>query len=41
VVIDGIEERRAAESLPKSDRLVKDYFLGLIAAALNRQGDAR
>ena len=41
VVIDRIEEQRAAESQPKSDRLVKDYFLGLIAAVLNREGDAR
>jgi hypothetical protein len=41
VVIDRIEEQRAAESQLKSDRLVKDYFLGLIAAVLNRQGDPR
>jgi hypothetical protein len=38
---DRIEEQRAAVSPAKSDRLVKAYFPGLIAAVLNRHGDAR
>jgi hypothetical protein len=41
VLIDAIEQQRAAESTRKSDRLVKDYFRGLIVAVLNRDGDAR
>jgi hypothetical protein len=32
---------RAIEWLPKSDRLVNDYLLGLIAAMLKRDGKAR
>jgi hypothetical protein len=41
ILNDKIEEQRAVESRPKSDRLVRDYLLGLIAAVLNRHGDAR
>jgi hypothetical protein len=36
-----IEDHRAVESPPKSDRVVKKYFLGLIDAVLKRHGDAR
>ena len=41
IVTDRSEEQRAVESLPKSDRLVNDYLLGLIAAVLGRDGNAR
>jgi hypothetical protein len=41
ILSDKIEEQRAIESLPKSDRLMKDYFRELMAVILNRQGDAR
>ena len=34
IVTDRSEEQRAVESLPKSDRLVNDYLLGLIAAVV-------
>jgi hypothetical protein len=41
VLNDRIEELCAAEALVKSDHRMKDYFLGLIAAVLNRAGAAR
>ena len=41
ILSDKSEEQRAADSLVKSDRHVKDYLLGLMAAVLNRGGDAR
>lgn len=41
ILSDKLEEQHAADSLPKSGRLMKDYLLGLMAAVLNRDGDAR
>ena len=41
IVSDKAEEQRAIELLAKSDRLLKDYFVGLVAAVLNRPGDTR
>jgi hypothetical protein len=41
ILSDKTEEQRAIASLTKSDRAVKDYFLGLMAAVLNRHGGAR
>ena len=41
ILSDSIEEQREAESPAKSDRSVKDYLLGLMAAVLHRGGDAR
>jgi hypothetical protein len=41
ILSDQIEEQHATDSLPKSGRLMKDYLLGLMAAVLNRNGDAR
>lgn len=41
VVSDKAEEQRAIQSLAKSDHALGKYFLGLIAAVLNRQNDAR
>jgi hypothetical protein len=41
IVTDRSKEQRAVESLPKSDRLVNDYLLGLITAVLGRDGNAR
>jgi hypothetical protein len=41
IVSDKTEEQRAVESLAESDRLLKDYLRGLMAAVLNRGGDAR
>jgi hypothetical protein len=41
ILDDKTEEQRAFESLPKSDRLMKDYLLALMAAMLNQRGDAR
>jgi hypothetical protein len=41
ILSDKIEEQRAIESPPKSDRLMKDYFLELMAVMLNRRGDVR
>jgi HD superfamily phosphohydrolase YqeK len=40
-VSDKTEEQRAVESLAKSDRALKDYLRGLMAAVLNRGGGAR
>lgn len=41
ILSDKIEEQRTIESLAKSDRRMKDYLLGLMAAVLNHRGDAR
>ena len=41
ILTDRSEGQRAVELLRKSDRLVSDYLLGLIAAVLNRHGSAR
>jgi hypothetical protein len=41
IVRDKTEEQRAVESLANSDRLLKDYLRGLMAAVLNRDDDAR
>jgi hypothetical protein len=41
IVSDKTEEQSAIESLAKSDHLLKDYFLGLMAAVLNRHGEGR
>jgi hypothetical protein len=41
IVSDKTEEQRAVEPQAKSDRLLKDYLRGLLAAALNRDDDAR
>ena len=41
ILRDKIEEQRTIESLAKSDRRMKDYLLGLMAAVLNHRGDAR
>jgi hypothetical protein len=41
ILDDRIEELRAADPPAKSDRPVKDYFRGLIAAVLDRQRNAR
>jgi hypothetical protein len=41
ILSDRTEEQRAIASLAKSDRPVKDYVLGLMAAMLNRHGEAR
>ena len=41
IVSDKTEEQRAVESLAKSDRVLKDYLRGLMAAVLNRGGGAR
>jgi hypothetical protein len=41
IVSDKTEEQRAIESLAKSDRLLKDYLVRLVAVLLNRHGDAR
>jgi len=40
ILNDRAEELCAAELPTKSDRRVKDYFLGLIAAVLNRSDAA-
>jgi hypothetical protein len=41
IVSDKIEEQGTKEFLVKPDRVMKDYFLGLMSAMLNRRGDAR
>jgi hypothetical protein len=42
ILSDNIEEQRAAESPPKSDRAMKVYLRDfLMAAVLNRPGAAR
>jgi hypothetical protein len=40
ILSDKGEEQREAPSPAKSGRLVKDYLLGLLAAVLNRVGNA-
>jgi hypothetical protein len=41
ILSDETEEQRAVEALARSDRLVRDYFLGLMATLLTRYGGAR
>lgn len=41
ILNDMVEDQHAAESPPKSGPVMKDYLLGLMAALLNRDGDAR
>ena len=41
ILNDKIEEQRAPGQPAKSDRLMQDYLLGLMAAVLKRRGDAR
>jgi hypothetical protein len=41
ILNDKAEEQRAIESLVKSDRHMKDFLLGLMAAVLSRRRDAR
>jgi hypothetical protein len=41
ILSDTIEDQRAAESLAKPDRPVKDYLLGLMSAVLGHPGAAR
>ena len=41
IVNDGVEEQRAAESRVKSDHVVKDFFVAVMAAVRKRQGEAR
>jgi hypothetical protein len=41
IASDKTEEQRAIESLAKSDHFPRKCFLGLMAAVLNRQNDAR
>jgi hypothetical protein len=41
LVSDKIEEQRAVASLTNSDRRVRDYILGLMAAVVKRRGDAK
>jgi len=41
ILSDKTEEQRAIESLAKSDHLVKDYFLAVMAAILKRQSETR
>jgi len=41
ILNDKIDEQRATESMAKSDRIMKAYFLGLMATVLNRHGAAR
>jgi hypothetical protein len=40
ILSDQLEDRHAADSLAESGRRMKDYLLGLVAAVLNRHGDA-
>ncbi len=37
---DRIEEQAAAKSPTKSDRLLRDFFLGLMSGVLNRRNEA-
>ena len=39
ILSDGIDEQYAAESLAKSDHLMKELFRGLIASVLIRRRD--
>jgi hypothetical protein len=38
---DEIEERRAAEGQAATDRRMKDYVIGLMAAVFRRRSEAR
>jgi hypothetical protein len=40
IVSDKTEEQRAVAELASSDRRVRDYVLGLMAAVMKRRGDA-
>jgi hypothetical protein len=40
ILSDATEEPRTVVSLANSNRRVRDYVLGLMAAMLNRRGDA-
>ncbi len=41
ILSDKTEEQRAVNSLAKSDRFMKEYLLGLMAAVLNRGANTR
>jgi hypothetical protein len=41
IVSDKTDEQRAVDSLPKSDRLAKEYLLSLMAAVLHRDVETR
>jgi hypothetical protein len=41
IVSDKTDEQRAVDSLPRSDRLAKEYLLSLMAAVLHRDIEAR
>jgi hypothetical protein len=41
MVSDKTEEQRAVAKLVNSDRRVRDYIIGLMAAVLKRRGDAK
>jgi len=41
ILSDKTEEQRPAASLANSDRHVRDYVLGLMAAVLRRRGDEK
>jgi hypothetical protein len=41
ILCEATEEQRTLDLLPKSDRLMKDYFLDLVAAMLRRQRAVR
>jgi hypothetical protein len=41
IVSDQSEEQRAVAAPLNSDRRVRDYILGLMAAVLKRRGDAK
>jgi hypothetical protein len=41
LVSDKAEEQRTIASLANSDRRVRDYVRGLMAAMLNRRGDPK
>ena len=41
IVSDRAEEQRAVESLMKSGHLVKDFFVAVMAAVLNRRDETR
>ena len=41
IVSDKTDEQRAVDSPAKSDRLMKKYLLGLVAAVFRRGAEAR
>lgn len=41
ILNDNNEEQRTVVSPANSDRRVRDYFFGLMAAMLNRRGDPK